>query len=123
MRLHLSVLLIGAILIMTVPLPAHHAQEVFFHQDRTVEVKGVVKSWYFANPHPVLRVESTDENGKSLQWSIQFAPATVLGKRGWSKDTFKPGEVVIAKGHPSKAPGTYGMEVQTITRADGSPVR
>jgi hypothetical protein len=102
---------------------AHHAQAPFFHQDRTVEVKGVVKKWIFANPHPVLQVEAADESGQKVQWDIQFAPATVLAKRGWNKQTFKPGETVIAKGHPSKAPGTYGMEVGTITRGDGSPVR
>lgn len=102
---------------------AHHAQEVFFHQDRTVEVKGVVRRWIFANPHPVLQVETTNEKGQKITWDVQFAPATVLGKRGWNKETFKPGETVIAKGHPSKAPGTYGMEIQTITRADGTAVR
>jgi hypothetical protein len=101
----------------------HHAQEIFFHQDRSVEVKGVVQKWIFANPHPVLQVEAADEKGQKVVWAIQFAPATVLAKRGWTKETFKPGETVIAKGHPSKAPGTYGMEVGTITRADGSPVR
>ena len=104
-------------------LYVHHAQEVFFHQDRTVEVKGVVKKWIFANPHPVLQVDAKDESGRTVQWDIQFAPATVLGKRGWTKETFKPGETIIAKGHPSKAPGTYGMEVGTITRGDGSLVR
>jgi hypothetical protein len=101
---------------------AHHAQAPFFHQDRTVEVKGTVQKWLFANPHPVLFVEA-EENGQKVVWQIQFAPASVLGKRGWSKMTFQPGETVIASGHPSKAPGTHGMEIGVITRGDGSPVR
>jgi hypothetical protein len=111
------------ILSLLLAFSAHHAQSVFFDQDRTVEVKGVVKRWIFANPHPVLQVEATAENGEKIVWEVQFAPATVLGKRGWNKQTFKPGETVIANGHPSRAPGTYGMEVGTITRGDGSPIK
>jgi hypothetical protein len=102
---------------------AHHAQAPFFHQDRTVEIEGVVKNWLFRNPHPVLVVEVTGPNGQKTDWAVQFAPATVLAKRGWSTETFKVGETVKASGHPSKAPGTYGLEHRSISRADGSPVR
>jgi hypothetical protein len=100
---------------------AHHAQAPFFDQDRTVEVRGTVVRWYFRNPHPVLEVE-TAQSGTKIVWEVQFAPATVLAKRGWSANTFKVGDAVVATGHPSKAPGTYGLEHQSLERADGSPV-
>jgi hypothetical protein len=117
------VLAVAAVVVPAMSSLAHHAQAPFFHQDRTVEIQGVVKNWLFRNPHPVLRVEVTGENGQKVEWAVQFAPATVLSKRGWSNDTFQVGEVVIASGHPSKAPGTYGLEIQTILRADRTPVR
>lgn len=101
---------------------AHHAQAPFFDQDRTVEVRGTVVRWYFRNPHPVLEVETTGENGAKVVWEVQFAPATVLAKRGWSAQTFKAGDAVVATGHPSKVPGTYGLEQLSLARADGSPV-
>ena len=40
-----------------------------------------------------------------MVWAVQFAPATVLAKRGWTDQTFKPGDAVVATGHPSRAPG------------------
>jgi hypothetical protein len=101
---------------------AHHAAAPLFHQDRTVEVKGVVKAWRFLNPHPFLLLEVTDETGQKVEWNMQFPAATSLSKRGWSPETFKPGEVVVAKGHPSKAPGTHGIEAGTVTREDGRAV-
>ena len=104
------------------PVAAHHAQTPFFDQDRTVEVRGIVIRWVFRNPHPVLEVEAADEAGKKVLWEVQFAPATVLAKRGWTESTFKPGEAVVATGHPSRAPGTFGLEHRSIERADGSPV-
>lgn len=104
------------------PAYAHHAQAPFFDQDRTVEVRGTVLRWIFRNPHPVLELETVGEDGKKVVWEVQFAPATVLAKRGFTADTFKPGDEIIATGHPSRAPGTYGLEHRGLERADGSPV-
>ena len=101
---------------------AHHAQAPFFDQERTVEVRGIVVRWYFRNPHPVLEVETEDDSGRKIVWEVQFAPATVLAKRGWSELTFEPGDAIVATGHPSRAPGTFGLEHRSIERADGSPI-
>jgi hypothetical protein len=101
---------------------AHHAQAPFFDQDRTVEVRGTVVRWIFRNPHPVLEVEADNEQGQKVVWAVQFAPATVLAKRGWTEQTFKPGDAVVATGHPSRAAGTYGLEQRGIERADGKPL-
>jgi hypothetical protein len=101
---------------------AHHAQAPFFDQDRVVEVRGTVVRWTFRNPHPVLDVEAQNDDGAKVVWAVQFAPATVLAKRGWTDQTFKPGDAVVAKGHPSRAAGTYGLEQLGVERADGSPI-
>jgi hypothetical protein len=119
-------LLFGSIVILSPsPLDAHHGSAAFFHLDKTIEVRGVVKSWRFANPHPFLVVEVADESGKTADWRWEFAPstATTLAKRGWSGETFRQGEVVTANRHPSKVPGVNALEVRTIARADGSVVR
>lgn len=123
MRVHVSIALAAVFLALAVPANAHHSSIPLFHQDQTVEVKGVVTFWRFSNPHPLLRIEVADENGQKVEWDISFgnAAATALRKRGWSIMTFKPGETVIAKGHPSKVPGTHGID-GAVTRADGSPV-
>ncbi len=115
----LSTLLIAAV---APTVQAHHAQAPFFDQERTVEVRGTVVRWIFRNPHPVLEVEARNDNGEKVVWAVQFAPATVLAKRGWTEQTFKPGDAVVATGHPSRAPGTYGLEHSGLERADGSPI-
>ena len=101
---------------------AHHAQAPFFDQERTVEVEGVVQRFDFRNPHPVLYIEAEGEDGSRVTWEMQFAPATWLAKRGWTSTTFVPGDRVIARGHPSRQPGTYGLQGGTITKADGSEI-
>lgn len=107
---------------LAAPALGHHAQAPFFDQERTVEVRGTVLRWIFRNPHPVLEVEASADAGEKVVWEVQFAPATVLAKRGWTEATFKPGDAVVATGHPSRAPGTYGLEHRGIERADGTPI-
>jgi hypothetical protein len=118
----LKILLYTCVVLSPCGAGAHHAQAPFFDQARTVEVRGTVLSWYFRNPHPVLEVAAADEAGNRVVWEVQFAPATVLVKRGWTEQTFKAGDAVVATGHPSRAPGTFGLEHRSIERADGSPI-
>ena len=115
-------LLVALTVACAMPVSAHHAQAPFFDQERTVEVRGTVVRWIFKNPHPVLEVEAQNDNGERVVWAVQFAPATVLAKRGWTDQTFKPGDAVVATGHPSRAAGTYGLEHRGLERADGSPI-
>jgi hypothetical protein len=118
----LGALLCAFALAFASPAYAHHAQAPFFDQERTVEVRGTVVRWIFRNPHPVLEVEVASAAGEKVVWAVQFAPATVLAKRGWTEETFKPGDAVVATGHPSRAAGTYGLEHRSLERADGSPI-
>jgi hypothetical protein len=111
-----------ALVVLSAAALAHHAQAPFFDQEKTVEVRGTVVRWIFRNPHPVLEVATENEQGQRIVWAVQFAPATALAKRGWTDQTFQPGDEVVATGHPSRAPGTYGLEHRNLERADGSPI-
>ena len=115
-------LLLTIALAIAASAAAHHAQAPFFDQERTVEVRGTVVRWVFKNPHPVLELEAENDQGQKVVWSVQFAPATLLAKRGWTDQTFKLGDAIVATGHPSRAPGTYGLEQRSIARADGRPI-
>ncbi len=120
-----AVLLTMATLPSGVPLAAaHHSQAAAFHMDQWVEIEGIVQRWLFRNPHPVLYLEVIGENDEPVTWQIEFAPATVLAKMGWDTETFLPGQDIAARGHPSRAQGTYGMAAGAeITREDGNRVR
>ena len=121
----LSLLAASVVILWTGRVLAHHGSAAFFNLDQTIEVRGIVKTWRFANPHPFLIVEVTGENDKKVDWRWEFAPstATTLARRGWSGETFRPGESVTANGHPSKVPGVSALEIRTIARADGTLVR
>jgi hypothetical protein len=105
-----------------VPVAAHHSEAPFYDSGKTVEIRGVVTSWVFRNPHPFLHVDVTDENGVKNDWAIEFVGPVRLIKVGWSAKTFVPGEIVSATGHPSREPGTFGLSPLSVSRADGKVI-
>ena len=111
-----------AFLPLTVPVAAHHSEAPFYDSDKTVEIRGVVKNWVFKNPHPFLYLEVTDDKGAKNEWVLEFVGPVRLIKVGWSAKTFTPGEVVSASGHPSRAPGTFGLSPLMVARADGKVI-
>ena len=48
---------------------------------------------------------------------------TALKRLGITKDTFAPGMTIKAQGPPSRQPGTYGMNTDSITLPDGREIK
>lgn len=97
---------------------AHHSFAVHFESEASQEVKGVVKDFRFANPHGMLTFEVTDANGVKSEWRAETNSPNILRRRGWSKDSLKPGDEITIVGFPSRD-GTPYMRISTITFADG----
>lgn len=104
------------------PLGAHHSEAPFYDSEKTVRISGVVTKWVFRNPHPFLYVDVTDEQGGKAEWVLEFVGPVRLIKVGWSAKTFVPGEMISASGHPSRAPGTFGLSPSMVARADGTVI-
>jgi hypothetical protein len=121
----MQLLAIGVLALAATAAGAHHSTAGVYQQDVTVQLKGKVKEWRFINPHPSLKLEVTDDKGVVHEWDVSYGGSAVshLKKRGYSATTFKPGEIIIVKGHPTILKDVYGllMESGDPTRADGTP--
>ena len=96
---------IGGLLVslaaLSVPLFAHHGT-ASFDTGKTVTVKGTVTEYVWSNPHVLVKVDARDENGEIAHWVLEAQnPVTQTG-RGWSKNTFKPGDEVSLDITPAK---------------------
>jgi hypothetical protein len=120
-----TALLIAMSMLATATAGAHHSTAGIYQQDVTVTLKGKVKEWRFINPHPSLKLEVADEKGVVHEWDVSYGGSAVshMKKRGYSATTFKPGEIIIVKGHPSILKDAYGllMESGDPTHEDGKP--
>jgi hypothetical protein len=92
-----------------------------YDEAKTIEVTGKVVEWQFVNPHPYLVVEVTTD-GKTERWDLSYGGSAVvhLTQRGYTKDTFKIGETVIARGSPARSETYRGLLIRgNPTRPDG----
>jgi len=105
---------------------AHHSFAVFFDDTKTIEISGSVTEFRFSNPHAIIALEVKNKAGMVEEWKAETNAVTLLKRRGWTKDSLKPGEVVTIDGWPSRDGANY-MRMRTIKKADGTvlgtPVR
>ena len=98
------------------PALAHHGFGLF---DRTkpVEIKGVIKSIDFVNPHSYLNVEVMGADGNPLAMRCEMRAATLLRRSGWSAEMFVPGApaTIFGFGHRNDPAACY---LEDITIGD-----
>ena len=104
---------------------AHHSAAGIYDLNVEMQLKGKVKEWRFANPHPLLKIEVVDAKGVSTEWDVSYGGSAVthLKKRGYSAQTFKAGDIVIVKGHPTLFKDAHGLLIENTnpTHEDGKP--
>ena len=84
-----------------VPLFAHHGT-ASFDTDKTLMLKGVVTAYVWSNPHVLVKMDVKDDSGNVTPWVVEaWNPVTQTAK-GWTKNSFKPGDEVVADVTPAK---------------------
>ncbi|MDY6981678.1 MAG: DUF6152 family protein [Pseudomonadota bacterium] len=106
---------------------AHHSTNGIYDEERELELTGKVISWKFINPHPTLKLEVVNEQGVAEEWDLSYGGSAVthLVRRGYSADTFKPGDMIKATGHPALLEGARGLLMEGTgdpVKADGTPI-
>jgi len=118
-------LLSCALMLVAASSGAHHSTAGIYEQTLEVELKGKVKEWRFINPHPSLKIEVVDDKGVTHEWDVSYGGSAVshLKRRGYTATTFKVGDVIIVKGHPTLLKDSYGLLIENgnPTRESGKP--
>jgi hypothetical protein len=81
------------------PVVAHHSFSMF-DENKEVVLKGAVKEFQWSNPHTWIQLNVTDASGKVVEWSIEGGSPNLVGRQGWKRNTFKPGDQVEITVHP-----------------------
>jgi hypothetical protein len=100
---------------------AHHSFAVFFDSDRTVTLTGVVKEFRFTNPHGMITLEVTGDDGRTTVWRAETNSPSVLRRRGWTPTSLAAGETVTIEGWPGRDGAPY-VRMSRVTRQDGTVV-
>jgi hypothetical protein len=100
---------------------AHHSFAAFFDPVKIVKVTGKVTEFGFKNPHGVIVLEVPGANGQVQKWQAETNAPVVLQRRGWSRDSIKPGQTITIEGWASRDGKPY-LRLRQAFYADGQPV-
>ncbi|MGD8341856.1 MAG: DUF6152 family protein [Gammaproteobacteria bacterium] len=108
------------ILLSTDPANAHHSTAIY-DSENPIELTGSVVEWQFVNPHTMIVLEVTGEDGETTTWSVEGSNTAGLFRRGWTPETLKPGDEIIVTVRPLHS-GAPGGNYSNVRWADGTPV-
>lgn len=99
----------------SVPLFAHHGSAAFETDPaKRLVLKGTVTDWYWANPHCFLRFDVKDESGQVNHWVAETSNPSDMTDRGWTHDSFRPGDQVTVTLRPVKGGRPAGSIVEVV---------
>jgi len=107
-----------AVVLAATPAFAHHSNSAF-DPDKVVVLKGTVTEWRWTNPHVWIILSVDDGNGSKTVWEIEGRPPGILARNGWSKNTFKQGDVITVDFSPARDGSHTGLSSR-VTLADGT---
>lgn len=111
----------AAVMACTVPAKAHHSFAVFFDESRTMTIEGEVKTFRFTNPHGTIVLDVEGADGRATEYRVETTAPVVLRRRGWSRDSVRPGERVTIEGWPARDGKPY-LRLRAAHDGQGRPI-
>ena len=99
---------------------AHHSQSEYDLRSK-VEVEGTVTKVEWRSPHAWVYVDVTDDKGQTVNWSFELPSPVTLMRRGWTRDSLKPGDRVKVAGARARNFPTIAIG-NSIRDAGGKPL-
>jgi hypothetical protein len=103
----------AALLAIATSAAAHHGFGRFDRQ-KPVEIKGVIKSFDFVNPHSYLNLDVVGADGTLIAMRCETRAATLLRRSGWTEEMFVVGAeaTIFGFGHRDDPASCYLEDIK-----------
>ena len=112
--------LLGLCLALVPAASAHHSQSEYDLRAK-VDVEGAVTKVEWKSPHAWIYVDVINDKGDTVNWSFELPSPVTLMRRGWTRDSLKPGDRVKVSGAPAKNFPTIAI-ANSIKDGNGKPM-
>ena len=120
MQTKLAIVATGFVLLLVaVPVWAHHAFSAEFDVNKPLTIKGTLTKWEMINPHSWFHINVKEPDGKVTEWMIEGGSPNTLIRLGVTKYTVKIGTELTIEGYQAKE-GTNKAVGRNFILADGS---
>jgi len=109
----------AGLLLMGLPVAAHHSFAAEYDSTKKVELKGIVTKFEWTNPHAHFYLDVTDPGGKVANWNLELASPNMMQRNGWTRHSLKEGDHVVVVAAQAKD-GTATASATTIQKSDGT---
>jgi hypothetical protein len=119
MKARLAIALCGA-LAFSIAALAHHAFAMF-DMTKNVTYVGTVVEYRWENPHThiIVKVAEGADPATVGTWDLEGGSTNIMGRQGWTRVTFRPGDKVTLVAHPLKD-GSKGASLFYALLPDGT---
>lgn len=97
---------------------AHHAFAAEFDSDKPLTLQGKVTEMEWINPHAWIHIDVQNDDGTVTNWMIECGAPNGLLRRGFNKNSLKPGTEIIVHGWQAKD-SSYRANGSDVTFTDG----
>jgi len=116
MRRYLVMLFAAGTAIIGAQAYAHHSFAATYLEDQTVTIEGEMVQFLFRNPHSFVHVMVKEKDGTSARYAVEWGGTGQLGGQGITRETLKPGDVVVVSGSPGRNPIDKRVRLVTLLR-------
>jgi Family of unknown function (DUF6152) len=107
--------------VLATPALAHHSFAAEYDVKQPITMTGTVTKVEWLNPHARFYIDVKDKGGKVINWEFELGSPNSLMRKGWTRNSLKPGDVVTVDGFRAKDGSSLG-NARTINLADGRKV-
>ena len=93
---------------------AHHSYAIY-DIDIPLEIEGLVLSYRFGEPHPVLMLQSVDDEGAEQTWYVEGVSVKMWRELDKPTDIAQAGEILTVRGWPARD-GSQKMLLSAVIR-------